>query len=216
MLQIRETQDSVIISCVLVLVLIGIAMVASTSMAISADTYGHPYHYIVRHLFHVSFAVLCYFVAARFSIEAWQRLSLAIFLISVVLAFIVLIPGIGAKINGSRRWLHLGVTYIQVSEVMKVALIVYGSDYLQRNREQLQTWSGLVKPLFGLILLSILLLLQPDYGAMIVLLVLFATLIFVAGTPLSRFILFGFVALITIIVLALMVPYRLQRITAFF
>jgi cell division protein FtsW len=134
-------------------------------------------------------------------------------LVSLVL---VLIPGVGKVVNGSARWLNLGVTSIQVSEFCKLAVVIYLSSYVVRHQHALKRQiSGFVRPMLLLSIVGALLILEPDFGATVVILATSLAMLFLAGVPLWQF-----VALLSVVagilgMVAISAPYRLQRLTSF-
>jgi cell division protein FtsW len=129
---------------------------------------------------------------------------------------VVLIPGIGHIVNGSRRWLSFGFIALQVSEFAKLGAIVYLASYLDRRENEVQiAFKGFLKPLIILGLFSILLLLEPDFGATVVLASTFMSLLFIARVPLSSFTLV-FSSLVGLLgAMVVISPYRLERMTTF-
>lgn len=208
--------DRWLLGLALGLLLFGLLMVASASMVISDRQFGYPFHYLLRQGIYLGIGVSFAWVATRIPLEFWQRISVPLLFASLFLLLIVLIPGIGRVMNGSRRWLYLGVITLQVSELMKLAALVYLASYLQRHSQEVQTHaSGFVKPLIFLGIISILLLLEPDFGATFVMSAMFLVLLFVAGVRLSWFILLLVLAVAAMASLAVISPYRMQRLTTF-
>lgn len=198
------------------LLLFGLLMVASASMVISDRQFGYPFHYLLRQGIYLGIGLIFAFTATRIPIRFWQRISVPLLFVSLFLLAIVLIPGIGRIMNGSRRWLYLGVITLQVSELMKLAALLYLASYLQRHLLEVQTQiSGFVKPLVILGLISVLLLLEPDFGATFVMSAMFLVLLFMAGVRLSWFVLLLILAIGALGGLAVISPYRLQRLTTF-
>ena len=129
---------------------------------------------------------------------------------------IVLIPGIGKHVNGSARWLGAGPISIQVSEFMKLAMILYLASYLVRHREEVhERLIGFIKPLLILIIICILLLKEPDFGAATVILATSLGMMFLAGARLGQFMGLLVLSLTAFSILAISSPYRLQRLTSF-
>jgi len=135
---------------------------------------------------------------------------------SLFLLVIVLFPGIGRVVNGSRRWLHLGFLTLQVSELVKLSALLYLSGYLQRHLKAVQTETmGFIKPLLFLGIIACLLLLEPDFGAMFVISAMFLGVLFIAGVRLRGFLAFLMFGMVAMSLLAMMAPYRMERLTTF-
>ena len=137
-------------------------------------------------------------------------------LLALGLLALVLVPGIGKTVNGSTRWIDLAVFRLQVSEAGKFLLIVYLAGYLVRHREQIeQTTIAFLKPMLVLSVAAILLLLEPDFGATVVLVATSLVMMFMGGVRLWKFGALLLVAVLTLAILAISSPYRLQRLTTF-
>jgi cell division protein FtsW len=200
----------------LALVLFGLLMVASASMVISDRQFGYPFHYFFRQSIYLGFGLALAAAATQIPIAVWRRVSVPLLFISLFLLLIVLIPGVGRVMNGSRRWLFLGFITFQVSELMKLGGLLYLARYLDRHSREVQTQlSGFMKPLVILTITALLLLLEPDFGATFVISAMFLVLLFVAGVRLSWFVLLLALAVAALGGLAVISPYRLARLTSF-
>lgn len=200
----------------LLLVLTGILMVASASMVISDRQYGYPFYYLIRHVIYVCLAAGLCALCCQLPLPFWRRTSRYLLLIAALLLLVVLIPGIGRMVNGSRRWLHLGPLTLQVSELAKLAFIIYLADYLTRcHREVIEQLSGFVRPLCVLSVFGLLLLGEPDFGAVTVITCVCLGLLFLAGVRLWPFGLMFAGVILVLGLLAWTSPYRLARLTSF-
>lgn len=208
--------DKWILLCFFALISIGLIMVASASMVISDQQYNLPFHYLFRQLFYSiagCFLMLC---ITRVTMDKWYQYSRYFILIGIVLLAMVLLPKIGMTVNGSRRWLHLGFITIQVSEMVKLAAILFLAGYLHRHQQEVRTqFSGFVKPMIVLGVMSVFLLLEPDFGAVSILIAIFLILLFLANVRLAAFILLFVCVAAGMAILAIKSPYRLQRLTTF-
>ncbi len=200
----------------LLLVAFGILMVASASMVISDRLYGQPFQYVIRQVLYVVSGFGLMWLMTRISLEQWKKLSVILLFVSLLMLFLVLMPGIGKVVNGSRRWLHIPFISFQVSEAVKLCSIIYLASYLERFQNQVQTeLRGFVKPMIILGLMACLLLLEPDFGATTVITATFLALLFIAGVRIWPFTLLFVVVIGGMIVLAITSPYRLARLTTF-
>jgi len=148
--------------------------------------------------------------------QFWHDKSRYLLVLSVFLLCIVIVPGIGHRINGSARWIGIGPIGIQVSELVKFAVIVYISGYLVRHQEEIcSRITGLIKLMMILGMVALLLLLEPDFGAVVVLMVTALSMMYLAGMRLSYFSALLLVMVIGMGVLAITSPYRLVRLTTF-
>ncbi len=194
----------------------GLIMVASASMAISEKQFGGPFHFLFRQLFFLAISGVAVAIVLRIPIARWEQLGPPIFLFALVLLVLVLIPGIGRVVNGSRRWIGIGPLGLQVSEFAKFAMIIFMAGYLVRRQEEVRTkLSGFIKPMGLLGIVSILLLLQPDFGATSVIVITVMGMMFLAGVKLRQFIALLVIVVAGMVLLAISAPYRLQRLTTF-
>ena len=208
--------DGITLGLVAALLLVGLIMVTSASMSIAAKDLGDPFYFLERQFAFGLFGVAGAWCLTRVPAEVWDRYSFALLLLAGVLLTLVLIPGLGAKINGARRWMRIGPMNFQVSELAKVLVLTWVCSYCVRKRAELeQTLAGLGKPVALLGVAAVLLLAEPDFGAATVLIVTGFAVLFVAGARL-RYVLMslsGVAAAFTL--LALTSAYRWKRITGF-
>lgn len=196
------------------LLIIGWVMVTSASSEIATSLTGNPYYFSIRHGVFVVFSVLVGLFALRIPLERWRAWGPGLLLVGVVLLIAVLF--IGREVNGSKRWIPLGIANVQASEVAKLCLIVYFADYLQRYLPEVRRdWGAFLRPFVVLGVYVVLLIFEPDYGAIVVIGGCMMGMLLMSGAPLWRF------GLVTILVvaaagfLAVAEPYRLERITSF-
>jgi cell division protein FtsW len=198
------------------LLLVGLVMVTSASMSVAAKDLGDPFYFLERQFVFGLCGVLAAWVLTRVPAEVWERHSLALLLLALALLLMVLIPGLGAKINGARRWLRLGPMNFQVSELAKVLVLIWICRYCVRKREELATrFSGLLKPVGLLTVAGVMLLAEPDFGATTVLFATGFAVLFVAGARLRYVIALVLAVGAAFALLALTSAYRLKRLTVF-
>ena len=208
--------DRSILMLYLILIVIGLVMVASASIGIADQATQDPFYYAKRQFLRILLSLVLVWLACKIPLLFWKNNGMALMLGSIVLLGVVLIPGIGHTVNGSTRWLNLGVFTFQISEVSKLFLIIYLSGYLVRRSEELQNNTmGFIKPMLVLAFASGLLILEPDFGAAAVLLLTGLGLMFLGGVRFGQFLLFIIGTLGIMILLAVSSPYRLSRITSF-
>jgi cell division protein FtsW len=208
--------DGITVGLVAALLLIGMVMVTSASMAVAAKDFGDPFYFMERQFAFGCCGLLAAWVITRVPVDLWDRYSLALLVLGLALLLLVLVPGLGAKINGARRWMRLGPMNFQVSELAKVLVLTWVCSYCVRKRAELeQTFAGLMRPVGLLCVAGVLLLVEPDFGATTVLFATGFAVLFVAGARL-RYV-FSLVSLVAVAfgLLAVMSPYRLKRLTVF-
>ncbi len=208
--------DGVTLALVAALLLVGLIMVTSASMAIAARDLGDPFYFLERQFAFGAVGVLIAWCMTRVPVALWDRYGLALLCLGLVLLTLVLIPGLGAKINGARRWMRFGPMNFQVSELARVLVLTWLCSYCVRKRAELeQTWAGLGKPVVLLGVAAGLLLLEPDFGAATVLFATGFAVLFVAGARLRHVLLLLVGAGFAFAAIALASPYRVRRLTGF-
>jgi cell division protein FtsW len=208
--------DYLTIGLTAALLLVGLVMVTSASMSIAARDLGNPFYFLQRQFIYGCVGVLCAWVVTRVPAEIFDRYSLVLLLIGLTLLLLVLVPGLGAVVNGARRWLRIGPFNFQVSELAKVLVLIWVSSYSVRKRAELQSsLIGLGKPVGLLTIAAVLLMLEPDFGATTVLFATGFAVLFVAGARLRYVLLCVVLAACALGSLAFTSVYRLRRITGF-
>ncbi|MCW8398742.1 putative lipid II flippase FtsW [Legionella sp. PATHC038] len=208
--------DKWLISVVIGLLIIGLMMVASSSVMISTKYFHQPFHFLIRQACYLFAGLMIALIVIRTDSSVWERISMPMLLICLLMLLVVLIPGIGRSVNGSRRWLALGPIGIQVSELAKLTMIFYLSGYLVRQQKAVSnSILGFIKPMVILGVVSFLLLLEPDFGATVVISGTVMAMLFLAGVKLRYYIGLMCVVMAALAFLAVSSPYRVARLTAF-
>jgi len=208
--------DKYFVLAIIALLAFGLLMVASASMAISERLYGAPFHFFLRQVIYVVIGICAGLYVLRFSMEQWLKASSFLLLIGIFLLIIVLVPGLGRHINGSTRWVGVGPINLQVSEFMKLAMVIYMGGFLVRRNTEVRTrMVGFLKPMFVLGVIALLLLKEPDFGATVVIAVTVLTMMYMAGVRVWQFAVLVGLVLLALGILAVSSPYRLQRLTTY-
>lgn len=208
--------DSVLLTIVLALLLGGFVILASASISISDNATDNPFFYVQRQLIAAAIGGAAGFVCLYVPMQVWRSSSLLLLFVGLALLVVVLLPGVGQEVNGSTRWLRLGVINVQVSEPARFCFLIYLAGYLVRQNKSLRDeFTGFLRPMIVLAVACILLLSEPDFGAAVVLLATALVMMFVAGARLRDFFLFFMVAAVAIVALVLTEPYRVKRVTGF-
>lgn len=212
----RLIVDRGLLLAVVCLMSLGLVMMSSASFGIAERELGQPLYYLWRHIAYLTIGVMFGGLVLHTPLAFWQKTGWIWLLVSVFLLLLVLVPGVGREVNGAMRWLSLGVVNVQPSEVVKLSVVIYLSDYLVRRHEEVRhAVAGFVKPMALLALLCMLLLAEPDFGSSAVMMATAMGMMFLGGVRLWQFgVLLMFVA-IALAILALSAPYRLERVTAF-
>lgn len=200
----------------LVLILIGWVMIASASMDYSGRNNGDALYYLIRHSIYLAISLSLFFLVLCISMEFWQRFSVWFLLGSFALLAAILIPGVGYTANNATRWLDLGPVTIQVSELAKVAVLLYLASYLVRQTELVRSHIfGFINPMLVIALLIILLLGQPDFGAVIVILSASLGMLFIGGVRIWEFVALVMVSAVAVAGMVYGEEYRMARLIAF-
>ncbi len=208
--------DSVMLGIVLVLLLGGFVILASASISISDNAAGNPFHYLQRQLLAAVIGAAAGGVCLLIPMQVWRGLGPLLLLLGLLLLVLVLVPGIGYEVNGSRRWVRLGVINLQVSEPARLCFLLYLGGYLvRRNKALREQFTGFLHPMLVLTLACALLLKEPDFGAALVLLATALVMLFVAGARIRDFLLFFSATVLAMAALAVASPYRMKRLTGF-
>lgn len=208
--------DSVLLIIAMALLMGGFVILASASISISNNAANNPFFYIQRQLVAAAIGAVAGFICLFIPMRLWRSLGPLILFVGFMLLIVVLIPGIGHEVKGSTRWVRLGVMNLQVSEPARLCFILYLAGYLvRRNKSLREEFTGFLRPMIVLSLACVLLLLEPDFGATVVLLATAMVMMFVAGARIRDFLVFSVTAVLALVVLAVVSPYRMQRITGF-
>ena len=208
--------DPVIVFVCLALLSLGVVMVASASVGVADRNFSNPFYYLQRQLVFVVIGLVAAALVYRIRLVQWEKSGVALLGFALFLLVLVLIPGVGKTVNGSTRWISLGIFNLQVSEVVKLFLLIYVAGYLVRHGEEVRTTlRGFIKPMLMVGLAGLLLLLEPDFGSTVVIMGTVLAMTFLGGVRFVQFasfmVLFGTSALMLIV----SSPYRMERLTSF-
>lgn len=208
--------DGKLLLLTVALLVIGFLSMTSASIDYADHKFGQPLFHAYRYLFHLSLgsaaALVIYLIPMRFWLETgWVWLFLSLFLL-----ILVLIPGVGREVNGSRRWLALGPLSLQCSEFAKMFVIIYLAGYLVRREVEVRSeWQGFVKPMAVLFGITLLLMLEPDFGATVVTVGTAFGMLFLAGVRLGHFLCVVGGSFAALVLLVVSEPYRMARLASY-
>ncbi len=211
-----EKVDAVLLVTSLALLAIGLVMVTSASISIADRNLSSPFYYLQRQAIFIVIGLIAAWFVYQIRLVQWEKSGMALLGFSLFLLTLVLLPGVGKEVNGSTRWISLGVFNLQVSEAVKLFLIIYVAGYLVRHGEAVRTsLLGFIKPMFMVGLAALLLLMEPDFGATVVIIGTVLGMMYLGGVRFIQFI--SFLALFGAAALLLVVssPYRMERLTSF-
>ncbi len=211
--------DLTLLWSALFLLLIGMVMVYSASIAIAEAgrfTGNHPAYFLVRHGVFLTIGLVAAGFAFQVPLTTWQQLAPWLFVAGFLLLALVLIPGVGRDVNGARRWLSLGVANLQPSELMKLFAVLYAADYTVRKMAHMHELKRAFLPMAGaMVAVGILLLKEPDFGAFVVIITLAIGILFLGGMRARLFAILIVVLALAFAVLIIVSPYRRDRIFGF-
>ena len=207
--------DPWIAATVAVLMLFGLLMVYSASVSLG-EKMGNSVHYLLRHGANLGVGLVCLLIAMRIDLKVWERMGPVLLLFGLAFYVLVLIPGVGTVVNGSSRWLRLGIANVQPSEFMKLFMLVYVAGYLVRKQDQLQNFTqGILIISLVLALVGGLLLQEPDLGSLVVISLTVFAMLFLAGVRFWHFLATLGAGIGGMVALTLASPYRMERVTGF-
>lgn len=202
----------------MVLLLFGLVMVYSASIALPDSARFsnlRTTHYLGRHLFSICVGIGCGLLAFALPMQRWQKLAPLMFVFGLVLLILVLVPGIGKVVLGARRWISFGIS-VQPSELMKLFVVLYAADYAVRKQDSIHQFKKGFLPMAAVMaLIGLLLLLQPDLGAYIVIVSIAMGLLFLGGVSVRLFTGLSLTLLSTFVALIWASPWRRERIFAY-
>jgi len=208
--------DSILLLSVVALIIMGVIMVFSSSAIIAQKNYHNMYFFVLRQLIWVFIGGAALFAGYKVKYRTWAKASPFILLFVLLLLLAVLVPFIGHTVGGARRWIRLGGVGFQPSEMAKVAVIIYLSSVLDRKFSKIETFSkDLIPPLGFILLITLLIYKQPDFGTAALIAVLTVTMLFLGGLKL-KYLGIGFFVLVPPMIYALLAHgYRKERLLSF-
>ncbi len=214
-----SSYDQALLWVTVTLLLFGLVMVYSASVALGdSPRYANmkPTYFLWRQALFIVISVLAALLVTRVPTQQWQRAAPYLFMIGFVLLIAVLIPGIGRGVNGARRWISLYALNLQPSEVMKLFCVLYAADYTVRKQEWMQQIKKGFMPIATvMVLVGVLLQLEPDLGAFMVIVAIAFGILFLGGVNVRIFIGLVVVLVVSFVLLVWLSPWRRARIFAY-
>ncbi|VAW86425.1 Cell division protein FtsW [hydrothermal vent metagenome] len=216
--QLRDvfTSDPWLLGSLVSVLSIGLVMLASASMNIGYEQYGSPYFFLNRQVGYLFLGLLIGCLVLLIPLKLWDRSANILLVFSIILLVLVFVPDLGRTVNGSARWIDLGIFNLQPSELSKLAIVVYMAALLAAKGDELLTsWKMLLMRLLPLFLMGVLLLLEPDFGATAVIFGTILAVLFLAGLKLRYFITCFLVLGSGAYYLVVTSPYRFSRLKSY-
>lgn len=208
--------DLLLFITIITISLFGIIMIYSASYIWAEYKFNDPFKFVKHQGLFFIIGIIMMLITSKIPYKVYFEKANTLLLISIILLILVIIPGIGTVRNGSRSWFGIGSFGIQPSEFAKLTLIIFTSKYLTKNEKNLKYIKKGVLPILGIVIIVFgLIMLQPDFGTGMIILVSIIGLLFVSGVDFKFFIRLGLIGLIGIVLLIAIAPYRLERILSF-
>lgn len=211
-----EDIDMPLLLSALALLGLGLVMVASSSISIAERELSEPLYYFWRQFSYSIVGLFIAFIVFKIPLGFFQKSGPTLIVVSMFLLMLILIPGIGKEVNGSIRWLNLGIISLQVSEFVKLSTVIYLAGYLVRHNEEVRSnLSGFVRPLVLIFIISLLLILEPDFGAVAVIAMTAMGMLWLGGASFFQFLFLTLTMAAALSLVAISSPYRMERLTTF-
>ncbi len=203
--------DSLFLACVSSLIIIGLVMVTSSTVDFAAAKFSNPLFFFKKQLIFIILGILVLYIITHIKTSFYFDYGQYFLLSSLIITLLVHIPGLGVTINGATRWINLGFFTLQVSEVSRLFFFIWLSGYIARNDFN----KDFFKIFLFLSILMLAIVLQRDFGSMILLFVAFIIFSFLSHVKIIHLLKIILFAIIPIVLLIMMYPYRIQRLLAF-
>ncbi len=204
-----------IIICTLIIMAVGLIMVTASSV-VKGGNAGDPLHYTFRQSIYMCLGLFIAFIVYNIPIDWWRENATKILILTIFALILVLLPGVGVKINGARRWINLVVINLQVSEFVRIGMMIFAAYYLEKHKNKIQkSWIPMIQLMMILSIVLGLLLLEPDFGSSAVIASVILGMMFLAGVCLVRFTIGGVGVFIIATFVLLAAPYRRERLASF-
>lgn len=214
--KLKKKTDLSIPTVGIILSLVGLVMVLSASQITAGDKFGNPYYYFVRQLISWVIGAGVFFYLLKLPIERLYEKRSVLLSVTLVLLFLVFMPVIGPRIANVHRWINLGIFQLQSAEVAKLLLLIYFSAWFAARGEQIKDpFKTLIPFMLLLGLVTGLIILEPDMGTALVIVMMAMSLFFVARANLIQYLSLFLIGILLLVTLIYAAPYRAQRITSF-
>jgi cell division protein FtsW len=212
----RKPFDFGLLIVILLLLAGGIIMISSASSVYAFQKFNNSYYFLIKQLSWAGLGIGLMLIVSRIDYKIWGKFSKLIFFISIALLILVLIPHIGVVNNGARRWIGLGFTEFQPSEVVKISAIIFFAHKLSRPKEELKSfWTGFIGFLIMPGIIVVLLMLEPHMSSAVLIMLVSLIMLFVAGARLRHFAIISLPGIAIGLAAIVYEPYRLKRLTTF-
>ncbi|HDQ04526.1 MAG TPA: putative lipid II flippase FtsW [Deltaproteobacteria bacterium] len=211
-----SSPDIILLFVTLVLITIGTTMIYSSSSIIALEKFSDSRYFIKKQIVFVFMGMLLMVLMTKIPYEHLKKLAYPGILLAIILLVLVLVPGFGIKSGGAMRWLNVGGVSFQVTEMVKIAMVLFLSCLFARKTYQLKNFNrGILLPLIVTVAIVILILLEPDFGAAVIIATIFLFMLCVAGARIRHLLFLSFLFVPAAVMLIFLKGYRLTRLTTF-
>ncbi len=203
--------DSLFLACVTSLILIGLIMVASSTVDFAAAKFSNPLFFLNKHFIFIILGLLVLSIVARIKIKFYYDYGQYFLILAIILSLLVHVPGLGKTVNGATRWIDLGFFTLQISEISRLFFFLWLSGYITRNDFD----KNYLKVFIFLSILMLVIVSQRDFGSMILLFLVFISFSFLSNLRIMNLIKILSISVLPIFLLVFLYPYRVQRVLAF-
>lgn len=200
------------------IIVFGLVMLSSASAVIAFEKFGDANYYLKHQLIYgVVIGMIAFWIMSRIDYHYWKQYAFPLIMVSIVLLFLVLVPGIGTEFLGAKRWINLGVVLFQPSELVKLTFLLYLAVWLEKRAEEIEDFSYSFLPFLIMIAFLVFMIagVQKDLGTTIVLAIIAISIYFVAGAPWKHLSWLGIGGISLFFLLIKIAPYRAARLTVF-
>ncbi|MBS83345.1 MAG: putative lipid II flippase FtsW [Gammaproteobacteria bacterium] len=203
--------DKVFITCVFILLSIGLVMITSATLDQAYQKLNNPFHFTIKHSIYLLLGISFAYVISHIKLKFYEDYSKLFLILSFIICILVFIPGLGFEAKGARRWISLGFITVQVSEISRLFILIWLSSYILRNDINKIFYKSVIIVLF----LSSIIIFQRDFGSMFLLILTFFSLMLMSGVNFKKWLSTAILLIIPIVLLVILTPYRFKRVISF-
>jgi len=209
--------DKALLIIIFIILGLGLMILSSASTEISRERFDKPYYYLTHQLIYgIGIGLILFFITQRIHYKVWKKLAVVILAVSIVSLILVFVPGLGLGYGGARRWINLGFTSIQPSEVIKLGFIIYLAAWLENRKTEVKAFAQSTLPFLIIMgLIGALIIAQPDIGTLGVIVMIGIIIFFLAGAKAGHIFLIVLCGLASFFTLVKVAPYRMNRLLSF-
>ena len=199
----------------LVLLIVGCVFVYSASFYSAQITYSDKFFFLKKQLFGVAVGFICYFIFSFLDYRLFEKLKWVLLVISYILLGLVFVPKIGFSNYGATRWINLGFITFQPSEIAKISFIIFSASVLSKSSEKVKSFKGILPILVVGVIYCALIIIEPNMSITICMALLMIVMLFIGGAKFKHFLMLAIPAVLVVVLLIVIEPYRLKRLVAF-